>query len=186
MNLNTAKENRFCDDKKIYEKDRFAEKNRFSGSKGVLPESFGMSDSDLFMDAMNSLPMEQHNFTTLFNPVTRDDRDQSLMGQGSSALSFGSAISEEDGESFSPRYTSDALVKQLMNNPAANNMSFSIEQGLDKLNVEALISNGCLRCDIKPSNENLNRKLKKSKQEIEKEVGKKMRLSVAISISDLD
>jgi hypothetical protein len=181
MNLNNAKENRFRDDKKIFEKDRFSEnKSRFS-------DSFDMSYSDLFMDAMSNAPVEQHNFTTLFNPVTREDRDQSFMGQGSSAISFDLAISEEDGEGFSPSYTSDALVKQLQNNPAENNMSFSIEQGSDKLNVEALISNGCLRCAIKPSNESLGRKLKKSKQEIEKDLGRRMRLAVAISIdSQLD
>lgn len=179
--MNNIKENRFRDDKKSLERDRLTE------AKGSFPESFDVNYGDFFADVMNSSPMQQHNFTTLSGPAYCDDQADLLSGQGAGTLSFNSAISEEGGESFSPRYMSDALVKQLMSNPAANNMSFSIEQGFHKLNVEALISNGCLRCDIKPSNESLGRKLKRSKQEIEKDIGKRMRLSVAISIdSQLD
>lgn len=181
MNIYTVKETRVRDDKKPMDKDRF------SDARSSFPEDFAMGFDDLLADAMGNSPMQLHNFTTLPNSDAFDDGVQLFSGQGAGTLSFNSSISSEDNESFSPRYTSDALVKQLMNNPAANNMSFSIEQGFDKLNVEALISNGCLRCDIKPSNESLGRKLRRSRQEIEKDIGKRMRLSVAISIdSQLD
>ena len=169
MNLNSVKEHHFKDDKKFIERDRFQ-------------ENLNMNFDDLFMGLMDDSPLAQHNFTTLFNPYANDDKEQLLMGQGSSALSSNNLMQSEDVESVSPRYLSDAVVKQLMSNPAANNMSFSVEQGLDKLHVEAVIRSGCLHCDIKPSNDNLGRKLRRSKQEIEKNIGSRMRLQVEISI----
>lgn len=178
MSLNSVHEHRFRDDKKFSGKENFSQEKL---GKGSFRDDFSAGYGDLFTGLMGSTPLAAHNFSALHTPLSKTDGDL-FSGQGASALAHTPIMQDEMAEGFSPRYLSDAMVKQLMSNPAATNMSFSIEHGFGKLGVEANIVGGCLRCEITPSNENLRRKLKRSKEDIERSMGRSMRMFAQISI----
>lgn len=142
---------------------------------------FDTMNSDLFGSFLGDDLLLEKAASSLPTPFDMEDRE--WLNDNPLAIMKRDIQPAFDGvEGFSQRFVSDELIRNMINHSNQARMEFSIEQGKNKLDVNAVLSGGLLTCDIKPSSDLLTRRIKRLKQDIERDVSKRMHVLVEICV----
>jgi hypothetical protein len=159
---------------------RFFEQHRKPERADARMEFDGMS-ADLFGSFLDDGALFEKTGSALLSPLDTEEREW-LNDSPVSIMRNHLQPYYEDAEGFGARFIADELIRKMASQANPANMAFSIEQGKNKLDVNAVFSAGLLTCDIKPSSDLLANRIKRLKQGIERDIGKRMHLLVEISV----
>ncbi|TQV84081.1 hypothetical protein FKG94_05285 [Exilibacterium tricleocarpae] len=78
----------------------------------------------------------------------------------------------------------NTILQKMLRDPALQDMAFSIQNKHGRVNVEAALSSGHMRCTLSTSNEKLRRRLSDARQQIVSSLGKNLRRQIDVEIKE--
>ena len=110
----------------------------------------------------------------------RDNASGGTFTSGSAQAQFNGQVAEDPSAAM----LSNTIIQKLLRDPALQNMAFSIQNKHGRVDVEAAIKNGHMRCALSSNSEKLKRRMHNARDQIISRLGGHLRMPIELDIEE--